>query len=141
MNEQATRVLNAIRAKGCQTFGHGDDSLRHAVHESVHGIRLSVPVWENEKIHRACVKVRRGDRLSEELIARAVEQVVCARLDVPCGTVEHFAFITCMESLKNGLDIGKISLIATGVQRLMTDTKIVAPLVDQIIAMGDDVTT
>lgn len=141
MNEQAERVLKAILAKGVDQCEVTPGVLRHAVHEAAHGIRLNVPKWTNEKIHRACMKARPGDRFREELIARAVEQLVCARLGVVCGTVEHFAYITCMESLKNRLDIGSIDSVVAGVRRFMEDTKTVAPLVEQILAMGAVQTT
>lgn len=134
MNDQATRVLAAIRARGVDQCG--DSDFRHAVHEAVHGIRLGVKTWSNDAIHRACMKARPGDRLREEFIARAVEQLVCQRLGVECDTVEHYAFVTCMEALKCGLDIGKPSVVADGVRRAMADAETVAPLVEQILAMG-----
>ena len=136
MDGEAQRILAAIRAKGCETHGSDDGEFRHAVHEAVHGIRLKVPKWKNEAIHRACMRVRPADRLMEELIARAVEQLACARVGATCDTVEHFAFWTCMEASKNGVNIGSIADISAGVKHWMTDTRIVAPLVEQILAMG-----
>lgn len=138
MNDQAHRILSAIRARGCEPIGHGTDpgEFRHAVHEAVHGIRLGAKSWSNDAIHRACTRVRPGDRLREELIARAVEQLVCQRLGVACDTVEHFAFWTCMEALKNRVDIGGPDEFARGVRRCMEDARTVAPLVEQVLALG-----
>lgn len=138
MNDQAQRILAAIRARGCEAHGGESDAgeFRHAVHEAVHGLRLKVPTWKNAAIHRACTKVRPGDRLVEELIARAVEQLVCQRLGVEIMSVEKYAFITCMESLKHRLDIGPIDFVAEGIRSRMTDTRVVAPLVEQILALG-----
>jgi hypothetical protein len=139
MNDQAHRILAAIRARGCEAMGHKADpgEFRHAVHEAVHGIRLGAKSWSNDAIHRACTRVRSpSNRLMEELIARAVEQLVCQRLGVACDTVEHFAFWTCMEALKNRVDIGGPDEFARGVRRYMEDTRTVAPLVEQVLALG-----
>jgi len=36
-----------------------------------------------------------------EIRARAVEQIVCADLGVECGTIERWADVTFLETLKN----------------------------------------
>lgn len=83
---------------------HGNDAtnLRDAAHEAHHAIEAGVPAgkWDRETIHRYVMKMRQGDAARSEIRSRAVEQIVCRRFGVDCGTVEHWAFIACMEAMK-----------------------------------------
>lgn len=83
---------------------HGNDAtnLRDAAHEAHHAIEAGVPAgkWDRETIHSYVMRMRPGDAARSEIRSRAVEQIVCRRFGVDCGTVEHWAFIACMEALK-----------------------------------------
>jgi hypothetical protein len=83
---------------------HGNDAtnLRDAAHEAHHAIEAGVPAgkWDRETIHRYVMRMRQGDAARSEIRSRAVEQIVCRRFGVDCGTVEHWSFIACMEAMK-----------------------------------------
>lgn len=85
---------------------HGSDAqdLRDAAHEACHAIDAKLRgLWERERIHRALSRKygNRGSLVFAEVRARAVEQIVCTDLGVDCGTVERWAHVTFLETLKN----------------------------------------
>ena len=90
-------LIAIIRANG-----NDATTLRDAVHEAYHALESGTPAgkWDRETIHRYVTKMGRGRAALSEIRARAVEQIVCRRFGVDCGTVDHWAFIACMEAMK-----------------------------------------
>jgi hypothetical protein len=94
-------LITAVRAKGSDA-----SDLRDAAHEACHALswRVSAP-WTRDNIHAKKPKPHRifGDMpgIREEILARAVEQLVCVKLGVDCGTVSRWALVCWMEMLKN----------------------------------------
>jgi len=75
---------------------------RDAAHEACHALQWSVPEpWSRENIHKRKPRLRRADGVTDEIMARAVEQLVCADLGYDCGSVEKWAMVCWMEMLKN----------------------------------------
>jgi hypothetical protein len=94
----AARLVAAVRARGSDT-----KDARDAAHEASHALDVGAKRWDRESIHRALMKRRRGEQFASEVTARAVEQIVCAKLGVDCGTVEKWASVSYMEALKHRL--------------------------------------
>lgn len=105
----ADKLIAAIRARDSDAT-----TLRDAAHEACHALQWGVTKkWTRDNIHAKKRKPHRifGDvGVMDEIDARAVEQLVCARLGVDCGTVEHWADVRWMEMIKNE----RISLPAGG---------------------------
>ena len=83
--------------------GRGSDAkdARDAAHEACHAIRWKVTKrWTRDNIHARRPRIK-SDGVAEEIMARAVEQLVCASLGVDCGSVEKWAMVCWMEMLKN----------------------------------------
>lgn len=94
-----TRVdtfVSAVQAKGSDAR-----DARDAAHEACHALKWGVTKkWTRDNIHARKPKVV-GVGLSDEILARAVEQLVCADLGVECGSVEKWAGVCFMELIKN----------------------------------------
>lgn len=127
----AARILTATRRRGVVPFESGD--LRYASHEACHGIELGLDDWDVDTIHYALAEQRIGDRVVMECRARAVEQIVCARLGVATKTIEQWAYVTSMEALRNRLDV-PIDAIVTGTRARMDCPKTLA-LAERILAV------
>lgn len=96
-NPNADALIAIIRANG-----NDATTLRDAAHEAHHAIESGTPAgkWDRETINRYVTKMGRGNAARSEIRARAVEQIVCRRFGVDPGTVDHWAFIACMEAMK-----------------------------------------
>ncbi len=89
-----------IRIREC---GSDARDLRDAVHEASHALdcKLRIGYWQRPTIERAMKKMSRGDAIASEVEARAVEQIICERLNEPVKPVSHWVLVTCVESLKH----------------------------------------
>lgn len=123
-------ILTAIRARGGNPL-----NLRDGVHEACHAIELGLEEWDRESIHWGMMELRVGEQIAAECRARAVEQIVCARFNVPIESVDHWAFWTSMEALRNRIDV-PIDVIVAGVKARMNDPRTLE-LVDAVIALGE----
>jgi hypothetical protein len=97
VDPRAARVLAAVRARGSDAT-----TLRDAAHEASHALEFNIRKWDRTSIDRVVQrrKVSRAD-ISSEVLARAVEQLVCKELGVdPDGDVMRWALVTSMEALK-----------------------------------------
>lgn len=131
----AAAILAALAKRGVIPHTAGD--LRDAAHEGCHAIELDLrPPWGREKIHRAIMRKRIGDRVRMECIARAVEQIVCARCGVDAGDIDKWAIVTSMEALKNGLDVAP-SVFADGTRRCMT-APVAIDLAERVLALATE---
>ena len=93
-------VMQYIRAKG----NDADlDDLRDAAHEAYHALVAGARRWDRESIHKALMRYTHGSPGSlvyEEVMARAVEQLVCKDLGVDCWPIDKTAHIAWMETTK-----------------------------------------
>lgn len=114
-------VLRAIQARGVDSatwLERASDpselgmdvlagSIRFAAHEAHHAIMAGLTDesdrWDSDSIHEALLEwadERPAKLVATELDARAVERVVCDRLGLDPGPIEHWAHITFMETLQ-----------------------------------------
>lgn len=92
----AESVLRAIQLRGSDA-----KDLRDAAHEACHALQWRVrKSWTRDNIHARKPK-QRSEGVRDEILARAVEQIVCRQLGVDCGSVVKWAMICWMETLKN----------------------------------------
>ncbi len=124
----AAAIIAAVAARGSNPH-----DLRDAAHEACHGIELALPEWDRESVHYALMDVRPGDRVAMECRARAVEQIVCARLGVATAPIETWAFLTSMEALKNRMDV-PIDVIVEGTRKRLDCPQTLA-LAERILAL------
>lgn len=100
-------LVAAVRARGSDA-----DDARDAAHEALHALRAGLADgWDREVIHAALVRSKRGrERIeaylfAEEVLARAVERIVCRRVGHDIGDPEHWLFIAAMEGTKTGFNV------------------------------------
>jgi hypothetical protein len=75
-----------------------------------------------------------GEAASDEIMARAVEQIVCRDFGVDCGSVESWATVACMEAIKSGIKYPSLSWFVDRVNEYMksNEARIAANLVVQL---------
>jgi len=102
--ERIIQFLDAVQARGYTPHDRTTTNIsdvRDAAHEACHALQWKVTKpWTRENIHAKCPK-RIGDKLVQEILARAVEQLVCADLGAPCDSIEKCAHHCFMEMLQN----------------------------------------
>ncbi len=130
----ATGLLAAIRARGSDA-----KTLRDAAHEAHHALVADVrTTWTRDHIHEALIAFcdeRPGHLVTEELDARAVEQLVCQRLGVDCGAVDKWAAVCWFETVKSiGVALPSPAWIADLVRERMQQSAIVAAA-DRVLAL------
>jgi hypothetical protein len=141
---RAARIIDAVESRG-----NDPRDLRDAAHEACHALMFGVRPgqWDRETIHRA-IKRRRnvvaesiyGNRLGgmvdAEIVARAVEQVVCSDLGVDCGSIETWAHVAWMEAWKgSGISLPTDSWLTDRIRRAMAKDDRVRSLADKVIAL------
>ena len=89
----------AARARGSDAA-----DVRDAAHEAVHAIVHGLPTWGRREIDRAMMALPPSRRLREEVEARAVEALVCARLGEPYRR-DYFMFVAAIEASKTGAHV------------------------------------
>jgi hypothetical protein len=95
----------------CNARKSGSRSVRDAAHEAFHALTVGEKKnWSREHIHRKLLRKfgkGNGARLwLHELKARAVEQLVCKKLEVEIDDLDHWVMMSCIEAIKNGLPQG-----------------------------------
>ena len=92
----AESLVLTLRARGVD-----DTDLRHCVHEASHALdaKLRHP-WSNKRIDAAMKRIGPGRAARSEILARAVEQIVCKRLGVETETLDHWVGMSVMEAIK-----------------------------------------
>lgn len=92
----AESLVLTLRARGVD-----DTDLRHCVHEASHALdaKLRHP-WSNKRIDAAMKRIGPGRAARSEILARAVEQIVCKRLGVETETLDHWVSMSVMEAIK-----------------------------------------
>jgi hypothetical protein len=96
----ANDFIAAVRSMGCVPR-----DLRDAAHEAHHAIVGKAKRWTRDGIHNAlCKKLGPAERIADEIMARAVEQLVTEEITgEACGDIEHWAMWMCMEAIKDGI--------------------------------------
>jgi hypothetical protein len=117
-------------------------SLRDAAHEACHALQWGVKrKWTRDNIHAKKPKRHRlfGDiGVRDEIVARAVEQIVCHQLGVDCGSVEHWAQVCWMETMKNErISLPSPMWLADQIRKQL-DSATACRLADEVIGLGDD---
>lgn len=108
-------LIAAIRKRG-----NDATDLRDAAHEAHHALSAGVRgPWDRESIHRAVMAMGRADAAGDEIMARAVEQIVCADLGVTTDSIEKWAFWACMEAIKSGIRYPSLDWFCDAVRAAM----------------------
>jgi hypothetical protein len=139
----ADHLLAAVRARGSDA---GD--VRDAAHEACHAIEGGLRLrgrWDRETIHRGLKKRARASGVlatSEivlcEIVARGVEQIVCADLGVACGTIEEWASITWFETVQSErIKLPSGEWVAESIRKRMTTAR-VRRLAKEVLAIADE---
>lgn len=125
-------IIAAVRALGSDA---GD--LRDAAHEAHHALDARVPRgrWDRQTIDRAVFRMGAKRAAFSEVMARAVEQLVCADLGVPCDSVEDYAAIAVLEAAGAGLDLGSANDFAALVRHAM-GTRVARRAADAVTALA-----
>ena len=130
MTIDGDKLVAAIRARGVES-----SDLRYCAHEAHHALVCGVrKPWSVDAIDAAMRRTFKMYtlRFCDEIRARAVEQIICRRAGVDCGSVERWALVTSMECMKiDRVNVGDPAGIAAAVE-----LQIVAP---RTIAMADAV--
>lgn len=94
----AEALVVALRARGID-----ETDLRHCVHEASHALDAKMRgLWSNSAVSAAMKRLGPGRAAVSELLARAVEQIVCKRLGVETKSLDHWVGISVMEASKFG---------------------------------------
>jgi hypothetical protein len=98
-------VIAAVRSRGSNAR-----DLRDAAHEAHHALEMGVPPgeWGRDKIGQAVMACSRSTALASEVMARAVEQLVCERLNEPYNRHE-WMLLACLEAEKNGVSVPSVT--------------------------------
>ena len=114
-------LVEIVRSHGCTT-----NDARDAAHEACHALSWGVKKpWTRDNIHAKKPKNHRVfgpmPGVREEILARAVEQLVCSALGFDCGTVEKWAMVCWMEMIKNeGVSLPTGGWLADSIRSEMT---------------------
>lgn len=131
---RAEALIAAVRAKGSDAR-----DLRDAAHEAHHALTAGAKRWTRSSIDRAIKrKVKRiGDRVNEEILARAVEQIVCTELGVKCESVEVCANTACLEAAYYGDPFLSCEQAVIAIRNRMESDEARAAA-DRVLALGDE---
>ena len=133
----AEKVIAAIKAHGLDGVRPGADGLRDAAHEAFHALAVGAGSWNRERVHRALCRQFVGANLwIHEMEARGVEQVVCMKLGVDCGSLGQWVATSAMEAIKGRLPYADPS-VSEGIARRFMQSDACAEWAHRIIAMGE----
>lgn len=99
------RLVRAIHDGGVNLSDMDDGlddelNVRDFAHEAAHALSIGIPhgSWDRESIHEAVMELSDKAAVQNEVVARAVERIVCRRLRAPCFTPEKQAVIATWEA-------------------------------------------
>jgi hypothetical protein len=97
----ADDLVLALRRLGVDSPDLRHTDLRHCVHEASHALdaRMRGP-WSNKAVSVAMKRLGPGRAARSELLARAVEQLVCERLGVKTQSLEHWIGVSVLEAIQ-----------------------------------------
>jgi hypothetical protein len=93
---QALAIVEWTRANGSDAT-----NVRDAAHEASHALELDCESWDRATIDDAARALRPGESAASEVLARAVEQLVCEALGIQHNW-DEFMLIACLEAAKVG---------------------------------------
>lgn len=89
-------LVEAVQARGSDAR-----DIRDAAHEARHALKWGVrKKWTRDNIHAKKPRAR-SEGVADEILARAVEQLVSADLGYDCGSVFTWAMVCYVEMIKN----------------------------------------
>jgi hypothetical protein len=132
MNTEAPRIVAAVRARGSDAA-----DVRDAAHEASHAIQHRLPSWHRNLIDLHMRRMRMRPRLLSEVRARAVEQLVCARLDVPYTAFEY-CNVAVLEMFVTFDDVDKSLTTAAFMKMVAAESKSAATkrITEQLLRLG-----
>ena len=93
-------LLRALAAHGITLRHDANDALRDAAHEAAHALAWGLkPPWTRARVAKAAPR-RVLAKFQGELLARAVEQLVCEAVGAPCAELEVRASTAGREAMK-----------------------------------------
>lgn len=97
VGDRVSALVRALRARGVDET----DDLRHCVHEASHALdaKMRGP-WSNEAVSDAMRRIGPGRAARSEILARAVEQIVCKALGVETRSLDTWVGTSVMEAIK-----------------------------------------
>lgn len=127
-------LLLAIRARGSDAR-----DLRDAAHEACHALAWKVKgKWTRKKIETSNPYRRRSLMsfgIGDEITARAVEQLVCARLGVECDPVSRTVMTMCMETAKfDGVSLPYDEMVTAVTDRMKSTAAV--EMADRVLALA-----
>lgn len=131
-DEREHPLVLEVRRRGSDAV-----TVRDAAHEAHHALTGGAKKWDRESIHRALMRKVKGPgfQVGEEILARAVEQIVCADLSVPCWPVEEAAHVMWLELAKNGgIALPTGSFAEDAIRRTM-ESKRAREAADRVLAL------
>jgi hypothetical protein len=92
----AETLVLVLRARGVDAT-----DLRHCIHEASHALdaKMRGP-WSNEGVSAAMKRIGPGRAAASEILARAVEQLVCKSLSVETKPLDYWVGMSVMEAAK-----------------------------------------
>lgn len=124
-------IIAAVQARG-----NDATTLRDAAHEAHHALSAGLDgPWDRESIHAAVMAMGRGEAAADEIMARAVEQIVCRDFGIDCGSVKDWAMYACIESIKSGIAYPSLNWFVERVNDYMK-TRAAREAADRVIALG-----
>lgn len=125
-------IIAAIRAQG-----NNASDLQDAAHEAHHALDAGVPEgqWDRTTIHRYVADLGPDAATASEVMARAVEQIVCADMGVDCGPPESWAIMSCLEAAKLGMPLPSVDAFLARVREAMVSPEARAAA-DRVMALA-----
>lgn len=115
---KSERLRRAVHARGLWTR-----DLRDAAHEAHHALTCRLRgKWTRDRVEEALKRKfpYYSDRLADELLARAVEQLVCRHFRVREKPVEYWVAAMARECLAlDNEDVGPLPSLIEAVKKLM----------------------
>lgn len=122
-----------------QARGNDATTPRDAAHEAHHALSSGLDgPWDRERIHAAVMAMGHGEAAADEIMARAVEQIVCRDLGVDCGPVKDWAVFACIEAVKAGIAYPSLNWFVERVNDYMK-SRAARKAADRVIALGASV--
>lgn len=131
MSPTAESIIAAIRKRGSDAI-----ELRDAVHEAHHALFAGARKWDRDSIHRALRKFPRWMQAADELMARAVEQLVCKQLGVEIDGIEKWAHVSVMEAMSYRIPFMPYDDCLRGIQNALNHES-AKNYAARIIALGE----
>ena len=130
----AEKIITYVRKMGSDAT-----SLRDASHEAHHALNAGlVKRWDRTTIDHAIMRKVRSikGRIDEEIMARAVEQIVCADLGVECESIEACATTAILEACHYRQVFLNADAVAPAIRAVMT-TKPAREFADRILSLAE----